>query len=266
VKLLLTGAAGDLGSALRSALRGRYELLRLSDIRPITDVVDGEAFVSADATNLEQMRTACAGIDCLLHFAGIPWEDTWEHILAANMIGTYNAFEAARLEGVKRVVYASSNHVIGFRRSDETVGLDALPRPDSRYGVSKVFGEALGRLYADKYAMSVVSLRLGSVRVQPEDVRQLATWISHRDTAELVRCSIETPDVHYEVLYGASANPRNRWSNAGAERFGYAPKDNAEDYVAEVAGKGGALDEVARTFHGGPFCAVEFAGHIASID
>jgi uronate dehydrogenase len=138
----------------------------------------------------------------VVHLAGIPYEpldNAWAEILPANIVNTYNVFEAARRAGVKRVVFASSNHVVGFYRRERTVGIDVPPRPDSYYGVSKVFGEALGRLYADKYAMSVACLRIGSFRQTPEDRRQLTTWLSHDDGARLLRCCIDAPPFHFLV-------------------------------------------------------------------
>jgi uronate dehydrogenase len=265
-KILLTGASGIIGSVLRPALLSRYRSVRLFDLNPVVDPMPGEEFVSGDVSNLDQIVAASKGVDCMLHFAGIPKEAAWEHILMTNIVGTYNAFEAARICGVRRVVFASSNHVVGFHRGDKDIGLDAEPRPDSRYGVSKVFGEGVARLYADKHGLEVVSLRFGSVRARPEDRRQIATWISYPDTIALVHSAIDTPGVHYSVAYGVSGNSRSRWSNVGSELIGYNPRDNAEDFVEEVFAHVGELDPVSRAFHGGPFCAEEFNGDPKQID
>jgi uronate dehydrogenase len=260
MKKLLTGAAGIIGTTLRPALRERYEHVRLFDISPITNPASGEEVVPGDISDLEQVMAASSDIDCVVHFAGIPNEAPWERILSVNIIGTYNAFEAAYRQGARRVVFASSNHVIGFHRSDRRVGVDALPRPDSCYGVSKVFGESVARLYADKHGLEAVVLRYGSVRARPEAPRQLATWCSYRDAVALALKAIEAPNIHFAVAYGVSANARNRWGNEGAELLGYEPRDNAEDFAGEILGRDDAADEISRAFHGGPYCAEEFDG------
>ena len=234
-RVLITGAAGEIGSTLRAGLRGAYHRLRLSDRRPLGEQTAGEELASAELTDLDAVRDTMRGIDCVVHLGGVPREGPWQAIHASNIVGTWNVFEAARLEGVKRIVFASSNHVVGYYRVERKVGVDEPARPDSRYGVSKVFGEALGRLYADKYGISVACLRIGSFRTEPQDWRQLATWISPRDTVQLVRRCIDAADFHYLVLYGVSANTRSRWANPNAEKIGYAPQDNAETFASESA-------------------------------
>jgi uronate dehydrogenase len=266
MRILLTGAAGAIGTFLRPVLLARYGTLRLFDRIAISDPNEGEEAVLGDIADLEQISRATEGIDCIVHFAGIPKEAPFEDILSANMVGTYNVFEAARLRGAGRVVFASSNHVIGFHKSDRDVGIDAELRPDSRYGVSKVFGEAVARLYADKHGIAAVCLRFGSVREQPEDRRQLATWMSHRDAAALVVSAIDTPDIRYAVAYGVSANTRNRWSNAGTLVRGFVPADNAETFAAQVLARVGPGDEIVRMFHGGSFAADEFSNQIDCVD
>jgi uronate dehydrogenase len=262
--ILITGAAGGIGSCLRAGLAGAYPLIRLTDIRPLSPAVNGEECVVTDLTDLVALKSLMAGIDCVVHMGGVPREAPWEAILPANIVGAWNVFEAARLAAVKRIVFASSNHVVGYYRSNMTVGVDEPPRPDSRYGASKVFGEALGRLYADKHGMSIACLRIGSFRERPEDARQLATWISPRDMVQLVRRCIDAPDYRYLVLYGVSNNSRARWQNPHAVRIGYAPQDNAEDYAAALAHKvaGGAAAE----FHGGNFCDIELTNEINNIE
>lgn len=264
-RVLITGAAGAIGVTVHEGLSGRYALLRLADRRALTTRHDSEEAVVCDITDPDAVRRALTGIDCVVHLAGIPRENTWETILPNNIVGTYHVFEAARACGVRRVVYASSNHVVGYHRSERRVGVTELPRPDSRYGVSKVFGEAVGRLYADKHRLSVAALRIGSFRQQPEDHRQLATWISPRDMVELVRCAIEAPDYHYVVVYGVSANRRARWDNPDAARIGYVPRDDAEQY-AHLFPAPIAQDDPSQQFHGGGFCALEWSGDADRID
>jgi uronate dehydrogenase len=263
-RVLVTGAAGAIGSTLRKGLHGGYALLRLSDVRNVGALQDGEEFVPADLGDYDAVKAAMSGIDCVVHLGGIPREAPWPSILNANIIGTYNVFEAARECRVKRVVFASSNHAVGYHRAARAIGIDVEPRPDSRYGVSKVYGEALGRLYADKHGLSVACLRIGSFRVQPTDARQLATWISPRDMVQLVRCCIDAPEYRYLVLYGVSNNTRSRWKNPHAARIGYAPQDNAEDYAAALEQK--TDTGAAAEFHGGAFCDLELTNKINNID
>lgn len=262
--ILITGAAGAIGSTLRRGLAGRYALLRSADRQPVA-AVGGEEAVVCDITDAQSVAALMRGIDCVVHLAGVPREAAWQTILPDNIAGTWNVFEQARAAGVKRIVYASSNHVVGYYRSDRRVGPDDPPRPDSRYGVSKVFGEALGRLYADKHGIDVACLRIGSFRERPEDERQLATWISPRDMVELVRCAIEAPSYHYAIVYGVSANARARWDNPQAARIGYVPRDDAEAYAASVAGKAPPAGDPAALFHGGSFCALEWSGDADAI-
>lgn len=263
-KVLITGAAGEIGRVLHQGLKGRYALLRLADLRAVKPGPGEEAIV-CDFTDPAAAGKALAGIDCVVHLAGVPREDAWERILPNNIVGTWNVFEAARHAGVKRVVFASSNHTIGFYPVTRRVSNHEPVRPDSRYGVSKVFGEAVGRLYADKHGMSVACLRIGSFRPQPDDERQLSTWLSPRDMVELARAAIEAPDYHFVVVYGVSANTRSRWDNPDAATIGYVPRDNAEDFARVVAGKVAAPGPVAQ-FHGGPFCGLEFTGDTKRID
>jgi uronate dehydrogenase len=160
------------------------------------------------------------------------------------------------------VVFASSNHAVGFHRRDRMIDNTVEPRPDSRYGVSKVFGEALGRMYADKHGMSVACIRIGSFRPddRPTVPRHLFTWISHRDMVQVARRCIDYPDFHFAVVYGVSNNARNRWDNANVRYLGFVPEDDAELHAAEIAAIGKAEDAREALFHGGPGCLVEFDG------
>lgn len=261
-RVLITGAAGTIGLVLRERLRGRYPLLRLADLMPQAAAQSGEEVITCDVRDVGTLHRALQGIDCVVHLAGIPNEDSWEAIRSTNIDGTYALFEAARLQQVRRVVFASSNHVVGFHRRAHVLDEDSTLRPDSRYGVSKVFGEALGRLYADKYGMSVACLRIGTFRTpdRPTQVRHLATWVSHRDTTELVRACIEHPAFHYVTAYGVSANTRSVWVNREAQFLGFVPKDNAEIYAEELLRADAQEDALEALFHGGSYCAAEYAG------
>jgi uronate dehydrogenase len=164
-------------------------------------------------------------------------------------------------------VFATTNHVVGFYRRQRTIDHTAMPRPDSRYGVSKAFGEALGRMYADKYGLRVFNIRIGNVDDRPADVRRLSIWISPRDLAQLFRIGLTHPEIHFEIVYGASKNARSWWDNANAYRLGYQPQDQAEDYAehAHGASRDRPEDPISAQFHGGPFCAIEFAGDVRRI-
>jgi uronate dehydrogenase len=268
-QVLILGAAGQIGRAVRDTLHGRYKLMRLADIVPQAPARDGEDCIDAELTDMAALTAAMSDIDCVVLLAGVsvePDERQWEQVLPANIVGVHNVFEAARLAGVSRVVFASSHHAIGFYRRSDTIAASVAPRPDSYYGVSKVFGEAMGRFYADKFGLSVVSLRIGAFRPAPLEPRHLAVWISPRDMVELVRCSIEAPPLHYCVAYGMSANDRSFWDNREAAILGYAPRDNAEDFAAKILASAPPEDMAAEPFHGGWYCAKDFAGDISAID
>ena len=259
--VLMTGAAGGVGRYLRAGLAGRYAL-RLSDRAVIEDLGEGETFVPADLADMEAVRRAVEGVDAIVHLGGFSVEGDWETILHANLIGTYNLYEAARAAGVKRVVYASSNHAVGFYERSQTIDHTVYPKPDSRYGLSKVFGEQVASLYADKYGVESMCIRIGNVDERPRDVRRLAIWISPRDMAELVAIGLEHPEIRFEIVYGMSENARAWWDNANAYRLGYEPQDYSEDFVDEVLAEAPAEpgDPVAERHQGGPFCATETGG------
>ena len=259
--ILMTGAAGGIGSYLRPELKGKYAL-RLSDRDTIQDLDENESFVSADLTDLEAVRAAVDGVDGILHFGGHASEGAWEDILDANIIGMRNIYEAARLCGVRRVVWASSNHAVGFYRRDQTIDHTVYPKPDSRYGVSKVFGEAMGSLYADKYGLEVVNLRIGNVATEPVDKRRLAIWISPRDLAQLCSIGLDHPDIKFEIFYGASENVRGWYDNSNAEGYGYNPQDRSEDYAAAVLAKEppATPDDPDEVYQGGAFVSSEKGG------
>ena len=256
--VLLTGAAGGVAQLIRPLLRQRYRL-RLSDVVPVPDIQPGEETATADLTDLAAVRHAVAGVDGIIHLGGYSLEAAWETILSANIVGAYNLFEAARLEGVKRVVFASSNHVTGFYPRSETIGVGALPRPDSRYGVSKAFGEAVASLYAWKYGAEVLAIRIGHITAKPELRRDLAVWLSPRDFCQLAAIGLERPGLRYEVVYGLSDNKRRWWDDKNAPRLGYQPQDRSEDYAAEVfASDDGITGEaIADQHQGGRFCTAE---------
>ena len=257
--VLITGAAGDVGSHLRRELAGRYNL-RLSDIVPVKDISPGEKQARGDVAKMADMLRVTKGVDAIVHLGGFSAEGPWESILHANIIGCYNVFEAARSNGVKRVLFASSNHAAGFYRRDVKIDHRVYPKPDSRYGVSKAFGEQIGSLYADKYGLEVFCMRIGNVNPVPPDKRRLSIWISPRDLARLVSVGIENPNIHFEIVYGVSDNKRSWYDNSNARRLGFLPQDDAELYAAEVLAKDKPGDPRTEMFQGGTFVLAEYGG------
>jgi uronate dehydrogenase len=233
-RVLITGAAGKVGRSLRTGLKGQYPVLRLLGVAPQEAAGPGEEVVTVDLNDRRATEAAMAGVDAVVHLAAIAHEASFDDILEGNVTTTYSVFEAARRAGVRRVVFASSNHVTGFYARGETIGPDDPLRPDSFYGVSKAFGEALGRLYADKYGLEVVCLRIGSFAERPTTPRQLSIWLSPRDCVQLVACSLDAADVGFTIVYGVSANTRSWWRDDAAARLGYRPQDDAEAYAAEI--------------------------------
>jgi uronate dehydrogenase len=255
--VLITGAAGDIGTHLRRELAGTYRL-RLSDIRPIEALDAGETFEPGDITDLVRMLEVTRGVDAIVHLGGVAAEAEWERILHGNIIGCYNVFEAARRNGVKRILFATSNHAVGFYRRDQTIDHRVYPRPDSRYGLSKVFGEQLGSLYADKYGLEVFCMRIGNVNPRPVDKRRLAIWISPRDLAQLVRIGVDHSDIRFEIVYGVSNNRRSWYDNSSAQRLGYRPQDESEAHAAEIlAQHKDDTDPRVETYQGGTFVVAE---------
>jgi len=253
--ILITGAAGDVGTHLRRELAGMYRI-RASDLRPIKKVAQ-ETTLRADISKLADALRITKGVDAVVHLAGYSVEGPWEGILSANIVGCYNVFEAARRNGVKRILFPTSNHATGFYRRDQTIDHRVHPRPDSRYGVSKVFGEALGSLYADKYGMEVFCMRIGNVNPAPIDKRRLSLWFSPRDLAQLVGIGIEHPDIRFEIVYGISGNKRAWYDNSNAYRLGYRPQDDSEIHAAQILAREKPGDPVAERYQGGVFCVAE---------
>jgi uronate dehydrogenase len=258
--ILITGAAGDVGARLRRLLRGVYPRIRISDIRKPSDLGSDEEFIAADLADYGQVEKITSGIEGIVHLGGFSVEGPWETIHRSNIVGCYNLFEAAYRSGVKRVVFASSNHAVGFYPRERKIGVDVTVRPDGRYGVSKAFGEALGALYADKHGLGVTCIRIGNVNDKPLDKRRLSIWLKPEDLVQLVRIGLEHPDIRFEIFYGASDNKAAWWDNGNAERFGYRPQGRAEDFRAFAMTEQAKLsaDPIAERYQGGPFCSDEY--------
>ena len=260
--ILMTGASGDIGSRLRPMLRERYERVVLSDRTEPGDLAAGEEFRGGDLDDADAMAAACEEVDALVHLGGQSVEAPWDVIDTSNIQGMWTVMEAARAAGVGRVVFASSNHAVGMYPRHRLIGTDERVRPDSRYGLSKAFGEALCAMHADKHGLRCLSIRIGNVADRPADERRLAIWLHPEDLFQLVVIGIEHPDLHHAVVYGASDNARAWWDNAAAYRLGYRPRHRSEDHrdhaLAEQAGLD--PDPVGDRFQGGTFSAAEFDG------
>jgi uronate dehydrogenase len=200
------------------------------------------------------VERATGGVDAVIHLGGIPDEAPFADLLRPNVEGTFNVFEAARRAGVVRVVYASSNHATGFYRPHDRLAGEVPPRPDSLYGVTKVFGEAVGRLYADKFGLQVVAVRIGSFEEKPSEPRHLHTWLSPGDAVRLFTACLSPARFQFLAIYGVSANTRSWWPRAeAANRLGYRPEDNAEDHAKNIP-------DADETWQGGRFTARDYGG------
>jgi len=253
-RLLLTGAAGNLGRELRLRLRRYCEVLRLSDRHPMPAAQAGEEVRIVELADVAAVDALVAGADAVVHFGGVT-DQAWAPVLAANIIGVYNLYEAARRHRVKRLVFASSNHVTGFYRQDEVITVRDPVRPDGVYGLSKVFGESVAQLYWDRYGIETVSLRIGSSFAEPRDRRMLATWLSFDDLERLIVSSLTAPIVGHSIIYGVSDNRATWWDNRYARHIGYRPEDSSEPFRAGIEAQQPTLDtdDPAVIYQGGTF-------------
>jgi uronate dehydrogenase len=254
-RLLLTGVNGNLGRELRPRLKAYCDTLRVSHRKAIGPAAPGEEIVIVSLEDKAAMLTLLKDVDAVVHMGGVSTEQAWEPILAGNIVGMVNLYEAVRKNGVKRVVFASSNHVTGFYRQDEVVGPRDPVRPDGFYGLSKAFGENLAQLYWDRHGIETVSLRIGSSYAAPKDRRMLATWMSFDDTERLIVAALTAPVVGHSIIYGMSDNATTFWDNTSARHIGYRPRDSSEAHRAAVEASQPVLDasDPAVIYQGGPF-------------
>lgn len=249
-RVLITGAAGGVGTLMRPRLARPDRVLRLLDVAPVP-AGDGVEVITASVTDPEAMAAACADVDVVIHLGGHSREAPWADILAVNIDGTYRVLEAARHAGVRLVIFASSNHAVGFHPASSAPDY-LFPRPDTYYGVSKVAGEALGSMYHDRYGLNVLSVRIGTCIERPETERHLGTWLSPDDCARLLEAAISLPSLGFRVVWGASANTRGVYSLDEAKALGYEPRDDSEVYANDVT----PASDLDKAFLGG----VEFCG------
>jgi len=255
-RLLITGAAGALGGMLRQELAGLTKSLRLNDREPMGKAAPHEEIVQCDLSDRQAVHDMTRDVDAVVHMGGISGEGTFDDILQSNIIGLYNLFEGCRKNGVKRMVWASSLHSIGFHARTEIMQPDAKVRPDSNYGISKVYGEAVAQYYWDKFRLPSVSVRIYSCFPEPTDRRHLCTWLSYPDCAHLFQRCLLAPT----VIYGVSDNKEKIADNAKSAHIGFHPQDSAEKYRAQIeaATDPVAVDDPFLATHGGQFVA---AGH-----
>lgn len=226
---VITGAAGNIGSALRSALLDRQAILVSTDIRAMTPLGPQESVARTDLADLDALVALFDGADGVIHLGGIPDEADFHDLAEVNIVGTYHVLEASRRAGVPRVVYASSNRLTGLYPSGTHVAPDMPPRPDGFYGVSKVAGEALCRLYADKFGISTISLRIGSYEQQPSSAREQRTWLSPADAERAFIAAMTTAE-HTAVFYAVSANTDGWWDLDAGTAVGFVARDDAAQW------------------------------------
>ncbi len=259
-RILITGAAGGLGRLLRQHLAGYAPILRLSDIADLGEAGPGEEVVPCDLADADAVLKLVEGCEYIIHLGGKSIEGAFEEILQSNIRGAYNIFEAARKNGKPRILFASSNHAIGFHKREERLDGGSLQRPDSFYGVSKCFGEALASYYYDKFGIENVCVRIGSCFPEPVDRRMMATWLSAADFVRLIKRVAEAPRIGHTMVYGASNNLEQWWDNSHAAFLGWRPQDSSEQFRDKI--EAGAPpenpEETAIIYQGGRFAA---AGH-----
>ncbi|MDO8457079.1 MAG: NAD(P)-dependent oxidoreductase [Burkholderiaceae bacterium] len=254
-RILLTGAAGGLGQALRERLKANCSVLRLADHVAMAAAGPQEEVMVTELADAAAVLNMMAGVDAVVHLGGVSVEAAFEPILQANILGVYNLYEAARKQGVKRVIFASSNHVTGFYKQSETINASHPPRPDGLYGVSKAFGEDLSRFYFDRYGIETACVRIGSSFPEPRDRRMLATWLSFDDLHRLITACLTTPVLGHSIIFGMSDNAVTWWDNAQARHVGYQPQDSSDVFRDAVYARTSAPDltDPAVQYQGGAF-------------
>jgi len=258
-KLVLTGAAGRLGSYLREPLSKMADNLVSSDlVDDIGTLYPGETYQRADLAVYADIHELLEGADMVVHFGAIGDEAPFETLLGPNFVGAYNIWEAAYQRGLKRVVYASSIHAVGMHPKNQFIGTDAPHRPDTFYGLAKCFAEDLGSMYWDKRGVESVCMRILSC-AQVTNARALGSWLSYDDLIHLVETSINTPVTGFSVVYGVSDNDRAPVDNAKASFLGYRPNDNAEQFAEQILAEAPEADpsDAGQFCHGGPFASTD---------
>jgi len=266
-KIALSGAGGQLGSVVRTALIARGIPLRSAGgTKPLAALVEREDVMHGDLRDPAIVDRLLNGVDVLIHFAGTSVERPLPEIIDNNLRALVEVYEGARRQGVRRVVFASSNHAIGMYPVTEHLELDCALRPDGFYGLSKVWGEALARMYWDKHGIESICVRIGSCLECPTEPRHLSTWFGHRDLMHFLDRCIEAESVGFMTVWGVSANTRSWWDNRGADQLGYVPTQNAEDYAAQVLAGPNPLDALGQRYQGGSFVGLDYSREESASD
>jgi uronate dehydrogenase len=256
-RILFTGAAGGLGRRLREHLHQFADIVRLADLADIGPAGPGEEVVQCDLADRDAVMKMCEGVDAIIHFGGVSTEVEFEPIMNGNILGMVNLYEAVHKLGIRRVVFASSNHTMGMYKTTDTVDAGMPTRPDGYYGLSKVFGEQISRYYWDRFGIETVCLRIGFCFPEPTTHRQLATWLSLDDLVQLLRRSLITPRVGHTITFGVSDNPGKWWDDRHARFLAYKPKDSSLQFSDQVYAQTGVdwndMEDVTLKFQGGPF-------------
>ncbi|HWL82036.1 MAG TPA: NAD(P)-dependent oxidoreductase [Roseomonas sp.] len=256
--VLLTGASGNLGRMLARELAALGHSLVLTDIKPFPDAMPpGATFTAADLGDEVAMHHLADGCGAILHFGGVAVDRPFEEVLDPNIRGLYHIYEAAR-RNTARVLFASSNHSIGFHERSEKLDYDCAFRPDSFYGLSKAYGELIGRLYWDKHGVENLNVRIGSCFPEVANARMLSTWLSYADLARLCDAFLKAPRVGHAVVWGASDNPASFWGKDHRDRIGWQPQDTAESAREQVKGKV-SDNPVVERYQGGDYCANDYS-------
>lgn len=256
-RLLITGAAGGLGTEMRTRLKHLAPILRLSDIGDLGEAADNEELMPCDLGDKAAVEEMVKGCDGIVHFGGISVEQPWAPILNANIDGIYNLYEAARKNGSPRIIFASSNHAVGFYKQEQVIDNTVYPQPDGLYGVSKVFGEMMASMYYNKFGIETAVVRIGSSFPAPTSHRTLSTWMSYADFGALIERIFDVPKLGCPIIYGVSNNSSRFWDNSKIDWLGWQPQDNGNDFRAEIDAKleKPAADAPDVVYHGGGFTA-----------
>lgn len=254
-RLLITGAAGGLGSVMRTRLSHMADIIRVSDVADLGPAAENEEVVQCDLGDADSVMSLVKGCDGIVHLGGVSVERPFPQILRGNIEGVYNLYEAARANGQPRIVFASSNHVVGFHRQDTYLDSTDPMKPDGLYGVSKCFGEATASMYYSKFGQETAILRIGSCFEKPTNHRMLSTWLSYSDFVSLMEAVFRAPMLGCPIIWGTSNNESSWWDNSKANFLGWKPKDSSEKYRAEVVA---AVERPAPShpnaiWQGGPF-------------
>jgi len=258
-KVALSGSGGQIGRFLRPALLAKnVELRSAAGHTPLTALHPREDVCSGDLRDPANVDRLLSGVDVLVHMAATSVERPLPEVIENNLVLLHAVYEGARRHRVKRIVFASSNHAVGMHGVGDKLDINCDFRPDGFYGLSKMWGEGLARLYWDKHGIESICVRIGSALERPTEFRHLSTWFGFEDLLQFIMCCIAAPEVGFVVAWGVSDNTRSYWTPAGCERIGYHPVQNAELYAPEILRRQNPLGEIAQQFQGGGFAGIDF--------